>query len=147
MPSVHYSQHNLVPRLIVHSTIRAWSGVWDCSQHDVPTHQAVEASIRSDPLTHLELVLPLFGNLGEELGFLPRQSLNKGVTLSHQAGLELHPVLLPGTHTSLNDRTGRYRALGRDTGQGHHRTAYSDTTLIPVKSSIIDTLYQSFMWE
>lgn len=52
--------------------------------------------------TYLDLVLPLFGHLGEQLGFLSRESVNQSITLSHQAGLVVQAVLL-----------GKQRALGR----------------------------------
>ena len=46
------------------------------------------------PGTHLQLMLPLFGDLGEQLGFLPGQSIDQRITLSHQAGLVVQAILL-----------------------------------------------------
>ena len=44
--------------------------------------------------THLQLVLPLFGDLSEQLGFLPGQSIDQRIALSHQAGLVVQAILL-----------------------------------------------------
>lgn len=44
--------------------------------------------------THLQFVLVLFVDAGQQLGFASVQGLDEGVALRHQAGLELHAVLL-----------------------------------------------------
>lgn len=51
--------------------------------------------------SHLQLVLLLLGDFGEQLGFLSRQRLDQRVTLSHEAGFKLHSVLLKETHIML----------------------------------------------
>jgi hypothetical protein len=43
---------------------------------------------------YLQLVFPLFGHLGEQLGLLPCQRIDQGVTLSHQAGFVVQSVFL-----------------------------------------------------
>lgn len=43
---------------------------------------------------HLQLVLVLLVDPGQQLGFPSVEGINEGVTLGHQAGLELHAVLL-----------------------------------------------------
>ena len=44
--------------------------------------------------SHLELVVLLFGDFGEQLGFLSGERLDQRVALSHEAGFKLHSVLL-----------------------------------------------------
>lgn len=39
-------------------------------------------------------MFPLFGHLGEQLGFLPSQGIHQGVTLSHQASFIVQSVFL-----------------------------------------------------
>lgn len=43
---------------------------------------------------HLQLMLVLLVDAGKQLGFPPVEGVNEGITLRHQAGLELHAVLL-----------------------------------------------------
>lgn len=45
---------------------------------------------------HLQLVLVLLVDPGQQLGFPSVEGVDEGVTLGHQAGLELHTVLLWG---------------------------------------------------
>lgn len=66
------------------------------------------------PGTHLQLVLPLFGDLGEQLGFLPGQSIDQRITLSHQAGLVVQAILLWDAE-SFREETHRDMAGARDT--------------------------------
>lgn len=66
------------------------------------------------PGTHLQLVLPLFGDLGEQLGFLPGQSIDQRITLSHQAGLVVQAILLWDAE-SFREETRRDVAGARDT--------------------------------
>lgn len=46
---------------------------------------------------HLQLVLVLLVDPGQQLGFPSVEGVNEGVTLGHQAGFKLHTVLLWGT--------------------------------------------------
>ena len=57
------------------------------------------AAARSLPATHLQLVLVLVVDPGEQLGLAAVQRVDEGVTLRHQTRLELHPVLLRDKHT------------------------------------------------
>lgn len=52
---------------------------------------------------HLQLVLLLLGDLGEQLGLLSGQRLDQRVTLRHEAGFKLHAALLKQRHKREHD--------------------------------------------
>lgn len=53
-----------------------------------------------DP-SHLQLVLLLLGDFGQQFGFLSGERLDQRVALCHEASFELHAVLLK-RHTNTN---------------------------------------------
>lgn len=59
-------------------------------------------------------MLPLFGDLGEQLGFLPGQSIDQRIALSHQAGLVVQAILLWDTE-GFREQARRDVAGARDT--------------------------------
>lgn len=55
------------------------------------------------PNSHLQLVLLLLGDLGQQFGFLSGERLDQRVTLSHEACFELYAVLLK-QHTQTHNQ-------------------------------------------
>lgn len=69
------------------------------------------------PSTHLQLVLMLLVDASKQLGFPPVEGINKGITLSHQAGLKLHTVLLcERAHLSATSCPGALGCQGKPVG-------------------------------
>lgn len=59
------------------------------------------ASIRKNPVTHLQFVFVLLVDPGQQLGLASVQGVDEGVALRHQTGLELHAVLLRHNRQTL----------------------------------------------
>lgn len=67
---------------------------------------------------YLQLVLLLFGDFGEQLGFLSGQRVDQRIALGHQTSLKLHATLLK--HASTTSISIQYREGISKHGQLDH---------------------------
>lgn len=62
---------------------------------------------------YLQFVLLLFGDFGEQFGFLSGQRIDQRITLRHQTSLKLHAALLKHVSTTTIIRTPQRKCISK----------------------------------